>query len=190
MRKSSFTHYYMREKKLRRRSYEETDPKDRHVSPSTKCRFGGNSCPAEWYFAGLAGSRSDPSSRWHKFDLRLYPHLRSSRCDRNIIDSRELSQSVFRTGMSDKFGGVSHNNSIRIFRIHITEYSTIHGDASVLFPHTCWSSLNREIFLCNAIDVSFILEKEKRNISKAPKIIRLITNAFSKRRNLVSHLKF
>lgn len=141
---------------------------------STKCRFDGNSYPAEWYFAGLAGSRSDPSSRWHEFDLCLYPHLRSSRCDRNIIDSRELYQRMFRTGVSDKFDGVSHNNSIRIFRSVfrlITEYSMIHGDASVLFPHTCWSSLNREFFVqCNR----HIFYLRNKKIYKAPEIIQLI----------------
>lgn len=83
---------------------------------------------AEWYFAGLAGSRSDRTLPRHKFDLYSHPLLQSSRCDRNIINSRELSRScmymwmcvcvfmcISLSAVSNKFGGVAHNNSIRIF---------------------------------------------------------------------------
>lgn len=103
LRKSSFTHYCKRIKKERIAEVaKKLMTKKRHIRPPAKCRFGENSCLAEWYFAGLAGSRNDRSSPRHEFDLCSYPLLRSSRCDRNIIDSRELSWSVSLPGLSNK----------------------------------------------------------------------------------------
>lgn len=138
--------------------------KDRHIRPPAKCRFGGNPCLAEWYFAGLAGSRNDRSSPRHEFDLRSYPLLRSSRCDRNIIDLRELSRRVA-AGLSNKSGGVTHNNSIRIsWARGFGDPTAYFRDSPVLFSRTCWSLLNWRISLCDAAFILFFRKERKKNI--------------------------
>lgn len=56
------------------------------------------------------------------------------------------------TGLSNKSGGVTHNNSIRIFWARgISDDPTAYfRDPPVLFSRTCWSLLNWRISLCDA----------------------------------------
>jgi len=51
-----------------------------------------------------------PKRPRHEFGSCSYPLLRSSRCDRNIIDSRELSRSTFRQDVEQVWRCFVHNN--------------------------------------------------------------------------------
>lgn len=142
--------------------------RSRHIRSPAKCRFGGNPCLAEWYFAGLAGSRNDRSSPRHEFDLCSYSFLRSSRCDRNIIDSRELSLERLAAGLSNKSGGVAHNNSISVFRARgiFDDPTTYFRDPPVLFSRTCWSLLNWRLSLHDVSESAHLSCRETSRITE------------------------
>lgn len=150
MRKSTFAYCYKRMKKERTAEVaKKLMKKDRHIRSPAKRRFDGNPCLAEWYFAGLAGSRNDWSSPRHEFDLCLYPLLRSSRCDRNIIDSYELSRSVSLPGC--RTSPAALRITIRsVFSEPAAPPTAYFRDPPVLFSCTCWSLLNWRISLCDA----------------------------------------
>jgi len=97
-------------------------------------------------------------------------------------------------GLSNKSGGVVHNNSIRIFRAHGTfDGSTAYfRDPLVLFSRTCWSLLNWRISLRDAASRRvFHFTQEKRNKSiKHQELWNLFTIRWRRRSNLFSHLKF
>jgi hypothetical protein len=110
-----------------------------------------------------------PKRLRHEFGSCSYPLLQSSRCDRNIIDSRELSRSVFRQGVEEVWRCFVHNNPDPYFASSCAHFRTIpriqrrtSADTPLLFPRTCWSSLNRRSSLREAATALYSISQERR----------------------------
>lgn len=142
-----------------------TSDRSGETSLRRKFRALRNDISLDWRVPEAIRLRRDTSSTRIRFP-------RSSRCDRNIIDSRELSRLRFLClCVVQVWRCYTHNNSIRIFpkprrgirggRQYRHRYFR---DTGSLSPCTCWLSLNRKISVCGATSrrVFSILWEKKR----------------------------